>query len=162
MVGLSHSRGRLLVAALVCAIALGLGWEASRSSTGYLNPGLVLPTTWVSPVSGDLIVGSQYYPGAWVAGDPMRTRRGFQSDARVVVVPASVALLAVSRQRTELRVRLARAALVALAVVGFQALTRGMVAPALAMALAVGLAAPALVEGWSAVCGLFGPEARLR
>lgn len=136
------------MAALLCAVSLGLGWEASRSSLGYQTPGLLLPTTQISPVSGDLITGSHYYPGSWVAGDPMRTQRGFRSDVRVVLVPAAVILMLVSQRLTDSTLRLARATLVALAIVGVQALGRGMVASALVVAMALALAGPIVASPW--------------
>lgn len=142
--------GRLMVAALICVVSLGLGWEASRSSTGYLTPGLIMATNRISPITGDLVMDSQFIPGSWVEGNPMRTRRGFQSDVRVVLVPAAVILALMARDavKGERSLRLARVAIVALAVIAVRALMRGQLAPALAMAAVLLLAAPAIGPPW--------------
>ncbi len=139
---------RLVLAAVVCAVSLGLGWQASRASTGYQTPGMVLPTTNVAIGSDDLWIGSQYYPGYWVEGDPMRARRGFEADVRVVLVPAALALAWVSQVRSEKSVRVARVAMIALAAIGLQALGRGMVAAALSVVVVLVLAAPAVGPDW--------------
>ncbi len=130
---------RLALAALVCVLALGLGW---RGASGRLLPGLILPTTTISPVTGDLWMGTHYYPGRWIEADPMRAPRGHESDVRVVLVPAAVALGLLAHGRTHERERVARVAVLALAGIGLVAAGRGMPAAALAMALAVWLAAP--------------------
>lgn len=145
---------RLVAASLVCVLALGLGWQSSRASLGYLNPGLVLPTSNISPVTGDVWAGSQYYPGAWVEGDPMRAQRGFRSDVRVVLVPSAGVLWWAARARSDQARRAARVALAALVVIGVMALGRGMVAAAISTAVVVWLAGPVL---WQGRLGLLRP-----
>ncbi|MGY6501118.1 MAG: hypothetical protein ACXIVQ_09550 [Acidimicrobiales bacterium] len=123
-------------------VSLGLGWAHSSGSLGYMTGGMVLPTSNISPVTGDISTGSQYVPGYWVEGDPMRTTSGHRSDVRVVLVPAAGVLALAANRRSETMRRAGRAAVMALAVIGLLALGRGMQAAAISMALAVVLAAP--------------------
>lgn len=144
---------RLLAAAALCVVSLGLGWSSSLSLTGYMTPGMNLTTTYVSPVTGDASIGFTYTPGWWVGGDPFGARRGFESDVRVVLVPAALALAVAARHPDERSWRAARIALWALVAISVLALGRGMLAAAISTVAAVVVAAPAV--GWRAKLGRF-------
>ncbi len=142
---MSASR-RLLAAAAVCVVSLGLGWSPSWASMGHMTPGMSLSTLQPSIGSDDLTIGMTYVPGWWVPGDPMRTARGYETDARVVLVPAAVSLwLAAGRRPSPPSIgRVARITVVALGVAGVVALGRGMVGAAVSAAVVVALAGPVL------------------
>ncbi|QGG96426.1 hypothetical protein [Actinomarinicola tropica] len=135
---------RLRAAAALCVVSLGLGWSTSLASLGYQTPGMNLSTTYVSPISGDLDIGSTYVPGWWVAGDPLRTAKGHESDVRVVLVPAALVLAAAAQRRVRSAqlARATRVAVAAIAILVLVALSRGMLAAAASMVVALALAAP--------------------
>jgi len=121
-----------------------------------MTPGMVFGTLELSPTSDDLSMGSVTIPGPWVPGDPLRTERGYETDARVVLVPAAALLwvLATARRPASAALRwAARVALVAVGLAGSVALGRGMVAAALSAGAVVVLAGPVLWPGarWPAV-----------
>lgn len=135
---------RLTAAAALCVVSLGLAWGATSASTGYVTPGMILPTTYVSPLDGTLTVSSIYLAGEYVDGDPLRAARGAESDVRAVLVPAAAVLGVAAHRRTSATRRMVQVAVVALAVVAVVGAARGMVQGALPVAVAVVLVAPVL------------------
>lgn len=142
---------RLAVAAALCVVSLGLGWSSSMFSTGYQTAGMNVVTTYTTPFSDDVSLGLQYMPGWWIGGDPFRTRKGHDTDVRVVLVPAAV-VLGLAARRPSPSARLARAsriAVVAIGVLALVAVSRGMYAAAMSMIVAFGAAAPVVwPERW--------------
>lgn len=136
--------GRLLAAAALCVVALGLGWSTSMASTGYQTPGTNISTLQIEPFSDDLSLGLTYMPGWWVEGDPFRTRKGHAADVRVVLVPAAVVLAVAARHGvgSPAVARGLRIAVGALAVLALVALSRGMYAAMASMVAALALAGP--------------------
>lgn len=135
---------RLLLAAGLCVVSLGLAWGATSASTGYVTPGMTLPTTYVSPLDGTLTVNSIYVAGQYVEGDPQRAARGAASDVRVVLVPAAAVFVVAATRQTLATRRATRVAVAALAVVAVVGVARGMAQGALPVAVAVALVAPAV------------------
>lgn len=137
--------GRLLAAAALLLVGLGFGWGGTAGQTGYLSPGFVLPTGYVSPITGEYSPGTGIFiPGTYVPGYQDGIK-GYESDVRIVLVPAAAMLWAASRRRTELTRRLARVATGLSVVLLVLALSRGMSASALLMAAVLALAAPVTV-----------------
>jgi hypothetical protein len=132
--------GRLYAAAALLVVALGLGWGGTVEG-GYVAPGLLLPTTYVSPISGDVSVGSQYFAGYYVPGFQDGIA-GYESDVRIVLLPAAAVLWFAARRRTPVTRRLARIATGAIGVLLVLALSRGMAASALVMIGALALVLP--------------------
>lgn len=58
------ARSRLLLAAGLCFLALGLAWETTPGSAGYLAPGYATPGSCVSTYDGSL----DCTPGTYQAG----------------------------------------------------------------------------------------------
>lgn len=145
---------RLALAAALCVVSLGVGWGATPGSEGYVTPGYIVPNGSVSPVTGEYSVGpGQYYAGTFIPGTPGAESPGYESDARVLLVPALVGLVLAARRRTgdDRAIRLARRSTVALAVaavlaVGTAATTAAVVATIGALVLAASVTWPPLTR----------------
>lgn len=134
---------RLLGAAVLCVVALGLAWDFDPGTGGYLSPGILVPNGYVSPVTGDYTVGPlQYLPGYYIPGSSGSEIHGFESDERVVLVPAALTLAWAARRRTHATRRATRIATAGLAPLALMAFSRSMLGAALVTAAAVVLAAP--------------------
>lgn len=144
------SARRLQLAAVLVVLCLGLGWGSSLALTGYLTPGSTMVTTSYNWYSDSLDLTTTYMPGFFVDGDPFAARKGYESDVRVILVPAAGILAWAARRRTALSLRLVRAATIALAATAALALSRSMTAASLVALVAAGLAAsvawPGLLE----------------
>lgn len=134
---------RLLGAAALCVVALGLAWDFSSGSSGFVTPGILVPNGYVSPITGEYSVGPlQYLPGSYIPGLSGSEIHGFESDERVVLFPAALALAWAARRRTDATRRATHVALVGLTAIAMVAFSRSMLGAAMVTAAAVALAAP--------------------
>lgn len=133
---LSSARSRLLLAAALTLTSLGMTWSAqeSTSTAGYVTPSFCT-TTYDGYL--DCTYGG-YTPGVFVPGVD---QRGFESSARVLLVPALVALAVASRRRTRAAERLVRGAAFALAGASVLAVGIGSAAGAPIVTVAAALSA---------------------
>lgn len=130
-------RARLVVAAGLCAVALGLGWAATPGSEGYTTAGTITPGFCTSSYDGYLDCAPGIYTaGYYVGGSPEGAARGFEADARVVLVPAVGVLLWASRRRTPTTVRAVAITAAALGVIAVRAAGEGQTAGATVGAVA--------------------------
>jgi hypothetical protein len=129
-------------------VALGLDWRLAPGTQGYLTTGYYVPTTYTSGITGETeYTGSIYQAGTYVPGLPDAAWRGYESDARAVLVPAAVALALASRRRTRATRRAVVVATVAVAVIALRAGAQGQTTGAIAGAIVVGLVASVLWGG---------------
>jgi hypothetical protein len=139
-------RARLLAAAALCALALGLGWTYNAGSAGYSMGGYAYRYQYDS-AAGGYVNEMTYVPGLYYyAGHGPAVLPGASSDARVVLVPTIAGLAWAADPRRRRARSVARAAGAGLVVLITLALSRGMAAAALATGGALALAWPAL--GW--------------
>lgn len=140
---------RLVLAAVLCAASLGLGWSSADTGS-FLTTGFV-PGTCTTDYDGYMscttgTVGYYYNP-TYGAVD-----RGYGADARVVLVPAAAALAWAARRRTRTSERVVGIAAVALAAVALRAGVDGQTSAALvggvAAALAVSVLRPPPLPNW--------------
>lgn len=127
---------RLLAAAALCVVSLGIGWAGNMSSDGYLTTGYYTYGAYADT--------SYYTPGYFVEGDPLDATPGAGADVRVVLVPAAAAFAWAVRHRTVASRRAARIAVWALVAVVAIGLSRGMTGGALVAGSAAALAWPAV------------------
>lgn len=81
-----------MLAALLCAIGLGVVWQSTSDTTGEYwtgSPVLVNRYNW-STESVELEM--DYMPGYYRPGDPRAGLHGYQADVRLVLAPAVVVL----------------------------------------------------------------------
>jgi hypothetical protein len=134
---------RLLGAAALCALALGLGWQFNAGSMGYSMGGYQYQYNY-SSYEGGYVNELTYVPGLYnMPGVGPTYSPGASSDVRVVLVPAIGALVWASDARRRHARRAARWAVGGLAVLVALALSRGLPAAAVVSAAAVVLAWPA-------------------
>lgn len=133
---------RLLIAAALCVVGLGLPWGRSAAYTGWFSTRLALVPSFDWYDYGgtlDTVIVSDYHPG-----DPRAAAPGRASDERVVLVPAAVAFALAAVRPSSMARRSARVATVALAVIAVLGLARGIPGGPLVAIMGVALAASAL------------------
>ncbi len=147
---------RLLAAAAVCLVSLGLVWSSSLDFGPQL--GLTLPYTYLGADGYYYTTPSATY--LYYGADGVALVPGFRSDVRAILVPAVLVLGWAATHRTDLTRRLARGTVVAMGALFLVACSRGASGAAISMVVAIALALPVV---WPEVAGsLSGRSARRR
>lgn len=130
--------GRLLVAAALCIVPMGLVWSTSVTP-GFITPGMVGPSS--CDADGYCAPGI-YTPGVYVAGISILEHVSQAPVRLFLVVAAVVFVVAAVRVRTPATRRLVRIATVLLGIAAVLALGQRAVVPLGCVVLALALVVP--------------------
>lgn len=117
---------RITVALGLVVLSMGLGWTSNRSATGYLSGGYTTSGLTID-IFGDLVMTTNYMPGYFIEGDPLQATRGFESDMRIVLVPAAFTLAWTLKRRGVVPRKAFTATAIVLGIVGLWGLSGGIV-----------------------------------
>lgn len=132
-------RRALVGAAVLVTVSLGIVWHATSATYGQAHPGYSTTTLTHNWYTGDLDLTPTYMPGYFIEGDPADGARGFESEVRLVLVPAlGVLLWTIARPSATAR-RAARFGAYGLLVCSLLAVSARYVVPTMVSATAAGL-----------------------